>query len=169
MEVTMKEARECLLYLQIGKALPLRLIPCIENRTTAVIKVSPLEPSGLKWRTCVDMTASGVDCAVRGLSFGLPTVEDIIAMLGRNHYIVKQDITYMFFNFKIHPSKWVLFGFQHPITGQSYIYPVLPFCFSLSPLIACASSQLVADMIEKEARLRAEGLEGVEPLRSTHG
>eukprot|EP00961_Rhodomonas_salina_P103693 1394762-Rhodomonas_salina.2 len=50
--------------LLLGKILPLSVIPWIENRTTAVMKVAPLEPSGVKWRTCVDLTASGVNQAV---------------------------------------------------------------------------------------------------------
>ena len=50
--------------LLIGKVLPTRWIPWIENHTTAIVKVAPLKLTGMKWRTCVDMTASGVNGAV---------------------------------------------------------------------------------------------------------
>jgi len=163
-EVTMKAIREVVRLLGLGKLLPLELLPWIENRITAVIKVSPLEPLGFKWRTCVDMTASGVNGAVRGWKFSLPTVESVIAELGRHYWIVKQDIADMFLNFKIHPSRWVLFGFQHPVTGQSYVYPCLPFGFSLSPPICCANSQMLADIIATEARARAKGEVGLKAL-----
>ena len=71
--------------------------------------------------------------------------------------MVKQDLADMFLNFKIHPSRWVLFGFQHLITGQSYVYPCLPFGFRLSPTIACSNTQLEADIITEEVQARAEG------------
>jgi len=164
MEVTLKAVREVVRLLRLGKLLPLECIPWIESRITAVIKVAPLEVLGFKWRTCVDLTASGVNGAVVGWKFTLPTVEHVIAELGRHYWIVKQDIADMFLNFKIHPSRWVLFGFQHPITGQSYVYPCLPFGFSLSPPICCENSQLVADLIAKEARARAKGEKGLEAL-----
>ena len=154
--------------LKIGKVLPTSLIPWVENRTTAIVKVAPLELSGLKWRTCVDMTASLCNDAVEKRGFGMPRVEDVIALLGRNYWMVKQDLTDMFFNWKIHHSKWMLFGFQHPLTGQSFIYPVLPFGFRLSPPIACANTQLMADIITEEARNRAEGLEGRPALMGVH-
>jgi len=166
MEITLKAAREVVRLLKLGKLLPLSLIPWIESRITAVIKIAPLEIAtwGIKWRTCVDLTASGVNGAVKGWKFSLPTVEAVIAELGRHYFVVKQDIADMFLNFKIHPSRWVLFGFQHPITGQSYVYPCLPFGFSLSPPICCANSQLLADIIATEARARARGEPGLEAL-----
>jgi len=164
LEITLKAAREVVRLLKLGKLLPLKYLPWIESRITAVIKVAPLEHLGFKWRTCVDLSASGVNGAVRGWKFSLPTVEAVIAELGRHYFIVKQDIADMFLNFKIHPSRWVLFGFQHPITGQSYIYPCLPFGFSLSPPICCANSQMVADIISKEARARARGEVGLPAL-----
>jgi len=165
LEITLKAAREVIRLLKLGKLLPLKYLAWIESRITAVIKVAPLEHLGFKWRTCVDLTASGVNGSVRGWKFSLPTVESVIAELGRHYFIVKQDIADMFLNFKIHPSRWVLFGFQHPITGQTYVYPCLPFGFSLSPPICCANSQMVADIIAKEARARALGQEGHEALR----
>jgi len=163
-EITLKAAREVVRLLGLGKLLPLELIPWIENRITAVIKVAPLEVGGIKWRTCVDMSASGVNGAVKGWKFSLPTVESVIAELGRHYFVVKQDIADMFLNFKIHPSRWVLFGFQHPITGQSYVYPCLPFGFSLSPPICCANSQMLAEIIATEARARAKGEKGLPAL-----
>jgi len=165
MDLLMMAAAECQRCLRLGKILPTRWRPWIENRILAIIKIAPLEPLGIKWRTCVDMTASGVNDATTNSKFRLPTIEDIISALGRNGYIVKQDLQDMFWNWKIHPSKWVLFGFQHPITGQSYIYPVLPFGFRLSPSLACANTQLMAEMIEAEARKRGEGAEGLPALR----
>mmetsp|Transcript_60816 Transcript_60816/g.125298 ORF Transcript_60816/g.125298 Transcript_60816/m.125298 type:complete len:603 (+) Transcript_60816:1090-2898(+) len=165
LEITLKAAREVVRLLKLGKLLPLKYLSWIESRITAVIKVAPLEHLGFKWRTCVDLTASGVNGAVRGWKFSLPTVESVITELGRHYFIVKQDIADMFLNFKIHPSRWVLFGFQHPITGQTYVYPCLPFGFSLSPPICCANSQMVADIIAREAKDRALGLEGHEALR----
>mmetsp|Transcript_62463 Transcript_62463/g.129732 ORF Transcript_62463/g.129732 Transcript_62463/m.129732 type:complete len:642 (-) Transcript_62463:1730-3655(-) len=163
-EITLKAIREVVLLLKLGKLLPLEFLPWIESRITAVIKVAPLEELGFKWRTCVDLTASGVNGLVQGWKFSLLTVESVIAELGRHYFIVKQDITDMFLNFKIHPSWWVLFGFQHPVTGQSYIYPCLPFGFSLSPPICCANSQMIADIIVKEARARARGEVGLKAL-----
>jgi len=167
MSLLVMAAEECMLCLRLGKILPTRWRPWIENRILAIIKIAPLEPSGIKWRTCVDMTASGVNDATTNSKFRLPTIEDIISALGRRGYIVKQDPQDMFWNWKIHPSKWVLFGFQHPITGQSYIYPVLPFGFRLSPSLACANTQLMADMIEAEARRRAMGEVGLAVLVDT--
>ena len=79
--------------------------------------------------------------------------------------MVKQDLTDMFFNWKLHLSKWLLFGYQHPITGQSYVYPVLPFGFRLSPLIACTNTSLMAFIIAEEAEGRAQGVPGREALK----
>eukprot|EP00961_Rhodomonas_salina_P068896 924993-Rhodomonas_salina.1 len=80
--------------LSMGKILPLTAIPWIdsENRTTAVVKVVPLEESGLKWRTCVDMTASAVNGSVEAEGFGLPTISTIIEKLGPGYMIVKMDL-----------------------------------------------------------------------------
>jgi len=163
MAIAMMASDECLRLLKLGKLLPLLLLPWIENRITAVLKMIP---GGIKWRTCVDLTASGVNGAVRGVKFRLPTIESLIAEMGRRYYVVKQDIMDMFLNFKIHPSRWVLFGFQHPFTGQSYVYPVLPFGFSLSPPIACANTQMAADIIRKEMRARALGDAGLDVLKT---
>jgi len=164
MVIAMMASDECLRLLKLGKLLPLMWLPWIESRITAVLK---MVPGGIKWRTCVDLTASGVNGTVKGVKFRLPTVETIIEELGRRYYVVKQDITDMFLNFKIHPSRWVLFGFQHSFTGQSYVYPVLPFGFkfSLSPLFACANTQMAADIIREEMRPRALGEVGKEALR----
>eukprot|EP00961_Rhodomonas_salina_P268541 3629129-Rhodomonas_salina.1 len=115
-------------------------------------------------RTCVDETDSGLNGCCDKRKFGLPNVERIISEMGRGYVIFKMDLTYMFFTWKIHPSRWVLFGFQHPLTGQSYFYPVLPFGFTLSPPIACANTQLLADLIQEEARARVAGEKGCEAL-----
>ena len=71
----------------------------------------------------------------------------------------------MFFNWKLHQSKWLLFGYQHPITGQSYVYPVLPSGFRLSPLIACTNTSLMASIIAEEAENRARGMPCREALK----
>eukprot|EP00961_Rhodomonas_salina_P033881 455930-Rhodomonas_salina.1 len=90
----------------MGKILPLSAIPWIENRTTAVVKVAPLEESGLKWRTCVDMTASQVNWSVETEGFGLPTISMIIEKLGPGYMIVKMDLKDMFLSWKLHPDRW---------------------------------------------------------------
>eukprot|EP00961_Rhodomonas_salina_P193636 2614199-Rhodomonas_salina.1 len=133
--------------LKAGKILPLTVIPWIENRTTAV-------------RTCVDMTASAVHWSVDGEKFGLPTISMIVEKLGPGYVIVKMDLQDMFLSWKLHPERWVLFGFRHPITSQSYVYPVLPFGFTLSLLIACRNTQLMADLIEAEMEALWTGLPG---------
>ena len=65
--LVMMAAAECNHNLALGKILPTRWLPWIENRILAIIKVAPLEASGIKWRTCVDMTASGVNGSVDGI------------------------------------------------------------------------------------------------------
>eukprot|EP00961_Rhodomonas_salina_P022811 305982-Rhodomonas_salina.1 len=152
--------------LSLGKILPLRVIPWIENRTTAVMKVAPLEPAGVKWRTCVDLTASGVNLAVESWGFGLPTISSIVEKMGLGYVIVKMDLKDMFLSWNVHPERWVLLGFRHPLTSQAYVYPVLPFGFTISPPIACRNTQLLADLIEKEMRARWEGREGSPALSS---
>eukprot|EP00961_Rhodomonas_salina_P160891 2166371-Rhodomonas_salina.1 len=152
--------------LSLGKILPLSVIPWIENRTTAVMKVAPLEPSAVKWHTCMDLTASGVNLAVESWGFGLPTISSIVEKMGPGYVIVKMDLKDMFLSWNVHPELWVLLGFRHPLTSQAYVNPVLPFGFTISPPIACRNTQLLADLIEKEMRARWEGLEGSPVLKS---
>eukprot|EP00961_Rhodomonas_salina_P299287 3938809-Rhodomonas_salina.1 len=58
-----------------------------------------------------------------------------------------------------------MFGFRHPVTSQSYVYPVLPFGFTLSPPLACRNTQLMATMIEAEMLARWKGRPGHPALR----
>eukprot|EP00961_Rhodomonas_salina_P017151 230564-Rhodomonas_salina.1 len=76
------------------------------------------------------------------------------------------DLKDMFLSWNVHPERWVLLGFRHPLTSQAYVYPVLPFGLTISPPIACRNTQLLADLIEKEMRARWEGREGLPALRS---
>jgi len=68
-----------------------------------IVKPAPSEPTKVKWRTCVDMSASGCNGAVIQMGFGMPRIEDVIASMGRDYWMVKQDLTDMFFSWKIHP------------------------------------------------------------------
>jgi hypothetical protein len=98
--IVLMAARECLHFLEIGKILPFRRVPWVENRMLAIVKASPTEPGLLKYSTCMDMTASGVNTSVKNLKrkFRLWNIEDYIAGMGRNHFIVKQDLQDMFLN-----------------------------------------------------------------------
>eukprot|EP00961_Rhodomonas_salina_P167759 2261394-Rhodomonas_salina.1 len=106
------------------------------------------------------MTASAVNWSVEAEGFGLPTISTIIEKLGPGYMIVKMDLQDMFLSWKLHPERWVLFGFRHPVTSQTYVYPVLPFGFTLSPPIACSNTQLLATLIEEEMRARWMGEPG---------
>eukprot|EP00961_Rhodomonas_salina_P282458 3816762-Rhodomonas_salina.1 len=50
--------------LGLGKVFPICCQAYIECSSTAVVKAAPLEPRGVKWRTCYDSTASGLNGAV---------------------------------------------------------------------------------------------------------
>eukprot|EP00961_Rhodomonas_salina_P104692 1409233-Rhodomonas_salina.1 len=59
--------------------------------------------------------------------------------MGPGSLIVKQDLADMFYSFKLHPSKWTYMGFWHPLTGQTYLMPVLPMGFTNSPCLLYTS------------------------------
>lgn len=139
--------------LKIGKIIPLSILPWIENRTTAVVKIAPLEPTGLKWLTCVDVSASGLNDVVETWKFTLPCVTTMIKKMGVGYHIMKLDLKDMFQSWKVHPEQWTFLGFRHPLTSQTYVYCCLPFGFSLSPPISCCNTHLMAVINEGEMKL----------------
>jgi len=140
---------------RIGKLLPTSLLPWVESPTTAIIKMTLF---GLKWRTCINLTKSGVNPLFSPPPFKMPTVESMIRMTGEGWWMAKQDIQDMFFCWKVHPLQWSLLGMQHPLTGQSFVYPVLPFGLTVSPYHACLNTESLATVIRVQAAARAQGL-----------
>jgi len=136
--------------------IPTSRIPFVENRATIVTKDAPLEASGKKNRTCVDLTDSGVNDAVELWEMDMPSVLTVIRKLGPGSFVCKQDLKDCFYHWKVHPSLWTFFGVRHPLTGQSFVLPVLPMGFRLSPPICCANTQLLADIITLEMDARWE-------------
>eukprot|EP00961_Rhodomonas_salina_P129092 1739200-Rhodomonas_salina.1 len=92
--------------LGLGKVFPIRRQAYIECRSTAVVKAAPLEPGGVKWQTCYDSTASGLNGAVNKVEMKMPNCCDVISKMGPGSLIVKQDLADMFYSFKLHPSMW---------------------------------------------------------------
>eukprot|EP00961_Rhodomonas_salina_P136182 1832471-Rhodomonas_salina.1 len=122
-----------------------------------VVKKSALEPGGFKNRPVIDETDSGLNGATEPHSFSLPTPPFIIEGMGPESWMVKRDLENMFYNFRVHPRRWTLMGVRHPVTGQSYVMPVLPMGFTLSPPISCENTQMMADIITEEMMARWEG------------
>mmetsp|Transcript_18278 Transcript_18278/g.37022 ORF Transcript_18278/g.37022 Transcript_18278/m.37022 type:complete len:184 (+) Transcript_18278:1535-2086(+) len=60
LEMACREFNKLLMWL-----IPVMFIPWIESRTTVVTKDSPMEVGGKKYRTCVDLTDSGLNAALR--------------------------------------------------------------------------------------------------------
>mmetsp|Transcript_45500 Transcript_45500/g.93040 ORF Transcript_45500/g.93040 Transcript_45500/m.93040 type:complete len:915 (-) Transcript_45500:330-3074(-) len=141
----------------IGKLLPVTALPRVESPTTAIVKPSPLEPLGFKWRTCVDLSKSGVNPMLDSPPFVMPTVTSMVGSVGEGWWMAKQDIRDMFLCWKVHPIHWSLLGMQHPLTGQPYVYPVLPFGLKVSPYYACRNTESLAAVIRAQASLRAQG------------
>mmetsp|Transcript_69329 Transcript_69329/g.144556 ORF Transcript_69329/g.144556 Transcript_69329/m.144556 type:complete len:1186 (+) Transcript_69329:1738-5295(+) len=155
---------------RVGKLLPLRCLPLIESPTSALVKPSPSDPSGFKVRTCVDLTKSGVNPKLAPPPFAMPTVATMIQHVGPSWYMAKQDVRDMFLCWKVHPSFWGVLGLQHPMTGQTYVYPVLPFGLSVSPFYACSNTESLAGVIRTEASALAQGLQTLPCLaRSDEG
>mmetsp|Transcript_18280 Transcript_18280/g.37035 ORF Transcript_18280/g.37035 Transcript_18280/m.37035 type:complete len:316 (+) Transcript_18280:3348-4295(+) len=119
---------------------PVMCVAWIESRTTIVTKDAPLEPGGLKHRTCTDLTDSCLNDAVRLWLMTMPRLLDVIQKMGQGAFMAKQDLKDMFYSWKVHPKLWTFFGIRHPITGQSFVFPVLPMGFKLSPPIVCRNT-----------------------------
>mmetsp|Transcript_18272 Transcript_18272/g.36950 ORF Transcript_18272/g.36950 Transcript_18272/m.36950 type:complete len:477 (-) Transcript_18272:6701-8131(-) len=134
--------------------IPVCLVPWIESRTTVVSKER--EPGVWKHRTCADLTDSGLNDAVQLLLMAMPRLLDIIEKMGPGSFMAKQDLRDMFYSWRVHPKLWTFFGIRHPITGQSFVFPVLPMGFKLSPPIACRNTAWMADLAEREMRARWE-------------
>eukprot|EP00961_Rhodomonas_salina_P293405 3933731-Rhodomonas_salina.1 len=140
--------------------IPVNAVPWIESRMMIVVKKNALEPSGFKNRPVIDETDSGLNDASEKRTFSLPTPPFIIEGMGPASWMVKRDLENMFYNFRVHPRRWTLMGVRHPVTGQSYVMPVLPMGFTLSPPISCENTQLLADFITDEMMARWEGRAG---------
>lgn len=82
----------------------------------------------------------------------MPNCCYVISKMGPSSLIVKQDFADMFYSFKLHPSLWTYMGFRHPLTGQSYLMPVLPMGFTNSQPLECQNSELMASIIQEEMR-----------------
>mmetsp|Transcript_18276 Transcript_18276/g.36993 ORF Transcript_18276/g.36993 Transcript_18276/m.36993 type:complete len:626 (+) Transcript_18276:2498-4375(+) len=136
---------------------PVLCVAWIESRTTIVTKDAPLEPGGLKHRTCTDLTDSGLNDAVRLWLMSMPRLLDVIQKMGPGAFMAKQDLKDMFYSWKVHPKLWTFFGIRHPITGQSFVFPVLPMGFKLSPPIACRNTEWLAELAQREMRARWAG------------
>eukprot|EP00961_Rhodomonas_salina_P088630 1192236-Rhodomonas_salina.1 len=130
--------------------IPVAAVPWIESRVMIVVKPSLIEESGFKNRPVIDKTASGLNAAAEHIDSSLPGVVHVITSLSPGGRMGKQDLGDFFYSFMVHPRRWTLMGVQHPVTGQSYVMPVLPMGFSLSPPIACSNSQLLTDIINLE-------------------
>jgi len=155
---------------RVGKLLPIRCLPLIESPTMAIIKPSLSDLSGYKVRTCVDLTKSGVNPKLAPPPFVMPTVATMVQHVGTNWFMAKQDVRDMFLCWKVHPAFWGVLGLQHPLTGQSYVYPVLPFGLAVSPYYACSNTEALAEVIRTQASARAQGLQTLPCLaRSDEG
>jgi len=137
---------------------PVLHVAWIESRTTVVSKMVPGEHGQWVWkhRTCTDLTDSGLNEAVRILAMAMPRLLDIISKMGPGSYMAKQDLKDMFYSWRVHPQLWTYFGIRHPVTGQSFVFPVLPMGFKLSPPIACRNTEWMAALAEREMRARWE-------------
>mmetsp|Transcript_30390 Transcript_30390/g.62634 ORF Transcript_30390/g.62634 Transcript_30390/m.62634 type:complete len:863 (+) Transcript_30390:1289-3877(+) len=144
--------------------IPVCHVPWIESRTTVVTKDAPLEPGGFKHRTCTDLTASGLNDAVRLLYMWMPRLLEIVSKMGPGSYMAKQDLKDMFYSWRVHPKLWTFFGIRHPVTGQSFVFPVLPMGFKLSPPLACRNTAWMATLAENEMRARWEKRASVRPI-----
>eukprot|EP00961_Rhodomonas_salina_P028996 391117-Rhodomonas_salina.2 len=140
--------------------IPVNVVPWIESRVMVVVRPSALEESGFKNRPVINKTASGLNWACKGIKFGLPTVLNIIKVMGPGAMMGKMDLSDFFYSFRVHPRRWTLMGVRHPVTGQSYVMPVLLMGFALSPPLACANSQLLTDIINAEMTARWENKVG---------
>jgi len=143
--------------------IPVLKIPWIESRTTVVSKDAPLEPGGRKHRTCVDLTDSGLNRAVKLLYMSMTKLMDILEHMGPGSYMAKQDLKDMFYSWAVHPHLWTFLGVRHPVTGQSFVFPVLPMGFKLSPPIACKNTEWLAALIQAEMRARWAGAPSIRP------
>lgn len=140
--------------------IPVAAVPWVESRVMIVVKPSVLEESGFKNRPVIDETASGLNGGVEHVFFGLPGVVDVIKAMSPWSLMGKRDLSDMFYSFLVNPRRWTLLGVRHPITGQSYVMPVLPMGFTLSPPIACANTQLLTDIMNVEMENRWAGKAG---------
>jgi len=143
--------------------IPVLRVPWIESRATIVIKDSPWEDDGKKYRTCVDLTDSGLNAAVRLLAMCMPRLIDIMSKMGPGSFMAKQDLANMFYSWAVHPELWTFLGVRHPVTGQSFVFPVLPMGFKLSPPIACRNTTWIAELIQAEMRARWAGEASIVP------
>jgi len=78
----------------------------------------------------------------------------MLEQLGRNWWICKQDLKSYFYSYRVDPSLWTYLGVIHPVTQQTMIMPVLTMGNSLSPPIATENSNILRDLIAKEATRR---------------
>lgn len=143
---------------------PVLKVPFIESRTTVVSKDSPLEEGGRKNRTCVDLTDSGLNDACDIQEMDMPTLLTVIQKMGCGSWMAKQDLANMFYNWRVHPELVGLFGVRHPLTGQSFVFAVLPMGFRLSPPIACRNTTWFAELIEAEMRAQWTQQASVRPV-----
>mmetsp|Transcript_30389 Transcript_30389/g.62612 ORF Transcript_30389/g.62612 Transcript_30389/m.62612 type:complete len:869 (-) Transcript_30389:3743-6349(-) len=143
--------------------IPVMRVPWIESRTTVVSKADPTSPGGQKHRTCTDLSDSGLNDAVELWLMAMPRLMDIISKMGPGARMAKQDLQDMFYSWRVHPKLWTFFGIRHPVTGQSFVFPVLPMGFKLSPAIACRNTELLASYIENEMRARWEDRPSIAP------
>ena len=139
---------------------PVNAVPWIESRVLIVSKPSLTEADGWKHRPVIDKTDSGLNAHVEDRTFSLPQVDTVIQNMGLFSEMIKLDLESMFYSFRVHPRRWTVMGVRHPLTHQAYVLPVLPMGFKLSPPIACANSQLMADIINDEMLRRWEGRPG---------
>jgi len=139
--------------------IPICQVAWIESLTTVMSKAAPLEQGGQKHRTCADLTNSGLNDAVEIFLMAMVRLMEIIGKMGPGSYMAKQDLKDMFYSWSVHPKLWTFFGIRHPVTGQTFVFPVLPMGFKLNQPIACRNTELLASFIEAEMRARWYGEE----------
>jgi len=100
---------------------------------------------------------------VKLIMMHMPRLLDILGKMGPGSYMAKQDLQDMFYSWAVHPTLWTYLGVRHPVTGQSFVFPVLPMGFKLSPPIACRNTTWIAELVQREMRARWDGRPSVAP------
>jgi len=135
-----KTSQELLRLVQNKKLLPLKVRPHVVSPLGAIIKPN-------KTRLVHDLSISGVNDALDVPPLKLVSVDKALRLLSHDSWLGKLDVSDMFLNYAVHPSEQAALGIQHPITGQFYVMPYVPFGLASAPAICARNMQRVGEKL----------------------
>ena len=120
------------------------------RRSSTIHPWTIVDQGGGKWRLCHDYSV-GTNRVVSTAPFSLPSVWDVLPLVGDDTHFAKYDIRDGFWHCPISPDSRKRLVVRHPGTGRLMWATALPFGYLDSPRLFCGLTEALIERLRRKA------------------